>query len=416
MTAITLTQDRTRFKAFKYQWYKTANDVHWQSNAYESLRAQHLSNDVATFLDDTAMAVRAGLTGFACSNWWGTSPPTGDDDFGSDSSMIAYLAWLSSPANPWPDFELSVYAEIESQVDPNPAKIAALFEHHRATKFGYRNYERRRAIHVRATEAAGHTVYVAAQPVVAVYQTNANSTGGRTPLDDWLAGKRAYEDAHGWSGDVNNPGETVYLDMELYGGYTAAGNYAKIDSWHKYTADNGTYYHQQAATDGGFSVTICPGFHNPPAAVRIARSISGFTAAIDVAMVWVNALKALGLGLHSVYVSTWDEFPEASHVCQAVANGASVPIANAPDGLVAGEYIYALGQRLPGLRPARSQTGESRARLRASRTRAGLVNNGRTGATVLWQTSQSSKVISFPSSKRRSTPPAPLLTSRARAA
>jgi hypothetical protein len=72
-------------------------------------------------------------------------------------------------------------------------------------------------------------------------------------------------------------------------------------------------------------------------------------------------------------VTTFKEFPEASHVCQAVANSGSVPILDAPDGLVAGEYLYAMRQRFPALTHPGALTGP---------TRVGLVGNGRSRPTL----------------------------------
>lgn len=335
--AVSLTTDYTRYFAFKYMWYINATDIHWTgANVRESLRYRHSSNDPATFLDNTVKARYANLHSFCCSVW---SSSAEDDAFQSNSAFTAYLDWLMSEDNPVPDFTAFMLYELEAGVDPpdtgrdpTAAQIYAMLEAHRF-QFTKWSYSKHRAIHKTRSQALGSLVYVDNAPMVYVYQT-----GGATRAQAWLDAVELYEAAH--------MGETIYLILDLWTNWTTNfANLLYIDALCKYQpAGDGVYEHHEAATSYKLSsITVTPGFHNPPAAPLLTRSLSGFQAALDLTNAYQAVYGLSGLALDLVAVATWDEFPEDSGVVEA----SGFPTA----GIYPNDaYLVAMRDRFPTIR------------------------------------------------------------------
>ena len=297
--------DSTKVIAFKYLWYKSATDEHWLvsgGNLWESSRYRHRSDDPETFLADTSAAVYGGIDGFACSNWTNS----GDDAFGSESTLLSYIRWLESKANPYPDFKVFVMYELEQGAsDPTAAQILAMWEYHRANKFFSPNYMKHRAL----KKLTGD--YVDA-PMFAVY-----ATGSSARADVWLTALLIYEAIH--------PGETIYLCLEIWTNFQNWNNKNYIDCYFKYSpAGDATYCHSQCATVAGnfTSITVMPGFKGSAASPNVTRSLANYTAAVDVAKSYVNCTAVdstlnLLYTIDIVFISTFDEMGESSGVCES---------------------------------------------------------------------------------------------------
>lgn len=330
------TGEYTRYFAFKYQWYINAADEHWKPepqnnrNAGECLRYRHASNDPATFLDNTVKADYARLHSFCCSVWHDGLTDGADDAFQSYSATDAYLTWLMGPDNPVPDFKLWVLYEKGSSDYParSAADWAAIFEFYRPW-FTRWSYAKHRAIHKTRSQALGELVYVDNAPMFYWYKPGTDPTRHQAMID----GIELYEAAH--------PGETIYIVADLWTNFSQSSLAAYFDAFCKYSTDDNTHIHTQAGNTYKFqSYTVCPGFHNPPAAVRVPRSISGFRDALTTTAVRQAQLAATGNALDLVAVSTWDEYPEFSVVYPSFGFATA--------GIYEGdEYLYAMRELFP---------------------------------------------------------------------
>lgn len=301
-----VTRGQTRYAAFYYGWFTSGigGDGHPTSaDAYPPVLAPppggpYDSSAAAVMSQHAAWALQGHIDTLMCSDWG-----KGHAYFTYENTT-ALLRFLDGPSNPHPWLKAAAYYELEQGAANNPsvASIVAHFEDLRADMFPSPSYRR-----------------IGGNPVVFVYDPAFSGSG----YNRWTSARAVYE--------TNHPGESVYLGLPIWNNgagdvwTTAAALAAPNLTWHKYAVtDQPTtdqYAHTEAA-GAGYSFTVSPGFHNPPAAVVLTRSVAGFAAGIASGIARHDLLGPTQ-GLDWVLITSFNELGEGSNVEPSTGFGPS---------------------------------------------------------------------------------------------
>ena len=263
------------------------------TTAFDPASELYSSNDDAVFYWQLRKLAEAKQE-VAISSWWGQGHKT-DTAFRHIITDV-----MNRPDNPYPNLRWSLYYEAEGQGNPTVATIVNDLNYIKT------NYSDQKAY-----------LKVGGKPVVFVY---ADATDGADMASRW-AQARSQTD--------------FYVVLKVYSGYKSDPN--QPDSWHQYAPA------VRSDNQAPYSFAVSPGFWKDGEAVRLARNLTEFRAAVT-NMVNANVTWKL--------TETWNEWGEGTavepgdQVIQTTSGNATLD----PNGVpFKNQYIDALNQLLPAL-------------------------------------------------------------------
>lgn len=249
---------------FTYKWFRkiVAPDIddgsgHWSAgHRYHSVLGEYDSSSPGSpgrgatdvFYWQTVWALYGNFNA-ELSSWWGVGGV-----YRTHENIKAYLTYLDSSDNPYPNYRVGVLYELEQSDNPTAATIKAQLDQMRTDLFGHTSFLRMNKS-TRLIDPAG-------DPVVYVYQTD-----NQAAVDRHVAAKALYEAAH--------PGESIFLVCNVF--TSPQSPTVGVDSWINY--DSATNHYNQAALP--WSVNCSPGFWRvDEVSPRLVRDYGLYAAAV----------------------------------------------------------------------------------------------------------------------------------------